>query len=136
MHACVNAPIQECAFLASSQGKLMLSFLGPPLSTTVIFLFVLFSHKLCPTLCDPMDYSLPGFLCPWNFPGKNTEVGYHFLVQGIFLTQGSNPTSHAPTALAGRFFTTIPPIVSYYRSNCAYCRKFRNTNMYFKTKRK
>ena len=28
----------------------------------------------CPTLCDPMDCSLPGS-CPWNFPGKNTEVG-------------------------------------------------------------
>ena len=27
----------------------------------------------------------------WNAPGKNTEVGCHFLLQGIFLTQGSNP---------------------------------------------
>ena len=26
--------------------------------------------------------------CPWNFPGKNTGVGFHFLFQGIFLTQG------------------------------------------------
>ena len=25
----------------------------------------------------------------WNFPGKNTGVGCHFLVQGIFPTQGS-----------------------------------------------
>ena len=30
-------------------------------------------------------------LCPWNSAGKNTGVGCHFLVQGIFLTQGSNP---------------------------------------------
>ena len=30
-------------------------------------------------------------LCPWNFPGKNTEVGCHFLLQGIFPTQGQNP---------------------------------------------
>ena len=30
-------------------------------------------------------------LCPWNFPGKNTGVGCHSLLQGIFLTQGSNP---------------------------------------------
>ena len=30
------------------------------------------------------------FLCPWNTPGKNTGVGCHFLLQGIFLTQGSN----------------------------------------------
>ena len=32
------------------------------------------------------------FLCPWDSPGKNTEVGCHFLLQGIFLTQGSNPS--------------------------------------------
>ena len=28
---------------------------------------------------------------PSNFPGKNTGMGYHFLLQGIFLTQGLNP---------------------------------------------
>ena len=38
----------------------------------------------CLTLCDPW------LLCPWNFPGKNTGVGYHFLLQGIFPTQVSN----------------------------------------------
>ena len=29
-------------------------------------------------------------LCPWDSPGKNTGVGCHALLQGIFLTQGSN----------------------------------------------
>ena len=29
-------------------------------------------------------------LCPWDSPGKNTGVGCHFLLQGIFPTQGSN----------------------------------------------
>ena len=29
-------------------------------------------------------------LCSWTFPGKNTGVGCHFLLQGIFLTQGWN----------------------------------------------
>ena len=29
--------------------------------------------------------------CPWDSPGKNTGVGCHFLLQGIFPTQGSNP---------------------------------------------
>jgi len=29
-------------------------------------------------------------LCPWNFPGKNTGVGCHFVPKGIFLTQGLN----------------------------------------------
>ena len=30
-------------------------------------------------------------LCPWDFPSKGTRVGCHFLLQGIFPTQGSNP---------------------------------------------
>ena len=29
-------------------------------------------------------------LCPWDFPGKTTGVSCHALLQGIFLTQGSN----------------------------------------------
>ena len=29
-------------------------------------------------------------LCPWDFSGKNTGVGCHFLLQGVFPTQGSH----------------------------------------------
>ena len=47
--------------------------------------------QLCPTLCDLMDCSPPGSSCLWDFPGKNTGVGCHALLQGIFPTQGSNP---------------------------------------------
>ena len=46
------------------------------------------SLELCLTLCDPVDSSLPGSSVHWDFPGKNTRVGYHFLLQGIFPTQG------------------------------------------------
>ena len=46
--------------------------------------------KSCLTLCDPMYYSSPGSSCLWDFPGKNTGF-FHFLLQGIFLTQGSKP---------------------------------------------
>ena len=50
------------------------------------------SLQQCQTLCNLVDYSLPGrLLCPWDSPGKNTGVGCPFLLQGIFLTQGSNP---------------------------------------------
>ena len=49
------------------------------------------SLQLCSTLCDPMDCSLPRLLHPWDAPGKNTEVGLHALLQGIFPTQESNP---------------------------------------------
>ena len=47
-------------------------------------------------------------LCPWDFLGKDTGVGYPFLLHGIFLTQESNPCLKSP-ALAGKFFTTAPP---------------------------
>ena len=50
-----------------------------------------------------------GLLCPWNFPGKNTRAGCHFLLQGIFPTQELNRSSRVSPALAGRFFTTVPP---------------------------
>ena len=45
-------------------------------------------------------------LCPWDSPGKNTGVGCHALLQGIFPTQGSNPALLTFPALAGRCFTT------------------------------
>ena len=48
--------------------------------------------QLCLTLCDPMDCMQPAtLLCPWDSPGKNIGVGFHALLQGILLIQGSNP---------------------------------------------
>ena len=43
----------------------------------------------CPTFCDCMDCSSP-VLLPWDYPGMNTGVGFHTLLQGIFLIQESN----------------------------------------------
>ena len=43
-----------------------------------------------PTLCDPLDCSLPGSSVHGDSQGKNTGVGCHALFQGIFPTQGSN----------------------------------------------
>ena len=39
----------------------------------------------------PHGLSPISLLFPWDFPGKNTRVGCHFLLQGIFLSQGLNP---------------------------------------------
>ena len=44
----------------------------------------------CQTLCNPMDYSPPCSSVHGDSLGKNTGVGCHDLLQGIFLTQGSN----------------------------------------------
>ena len=48
------------------------------------------SLQSCPTLCDPVDSSPPGSSLHGHSPGKNTGVGCHALLQGIFPTQGSN----------------------------------------------
>ena len=43
------------------------------------------------TLLRPHGLKPARLLCPWNFPGKNSGVDSHFLLQWIFLTQGLNP---------------------------------------------
>ena len=45
----------------------------------------------CPTLCSLMDCSPPGSSVHAYSPGKNTGVGCHALLQGIFPAQESNP---------------------------------------------
>ena len=47
--------------------------------------------KPCLTLLQPHELWPARLLCPWDFPGKNTAVGCHFLLQGIFLIQELNP---------------------------------------------
>ena len=62
----------------------------------------------------PHALSPARLLCPWNFPGNNTGVGCHFLLQGIYPTQESNPRLlHlrdwlVSLALADRSFTAVP----------------------------
>ena len=46
------------------------------------------------------------FLSPWDAPGKNTRVGCHAFLQGLFPPQGLNPRLFMSPALADRFFTT------------------------------
>ena len=48
--------------------------------------FVCVCAQSCPALCDPVR-----LLCPRDFPVKNTGVGCHSFLLGIFPTQGLNP---------------------------------------------
>ena len=56
----------------------------------------------CIWLCDPADCSLPGSSVHSHSPGKNTGVGCHALLQGIFPTQDRTQVSR----IAGRFSTS------------------------------
>ena len=59
--------------------------------------------QTCPTLCNPMDHSLPFLpLCPWDSP----EHGLPFASPGDLPNPGMEPMS---PALAGGFFATEPP---------------------------
>ena len=52
------------------------------------------SLQLCLTL-QPHELKHSRLLCPWDSPGKNTQVGCRAPLQGIFPTQGLNPHSQA-----------------------------------------
>ena len=49
--------------------------------------------QLCPSLCNLMDCSPPGYSAHGDSPGKTTQVGCHALLQGNFPTQGPKPVS-------------------------------------------
>ena len=61
------------------------------------------------TLCDSVDSSPPGSSVHGDSPGKNPGVGCHVLLQGIFLTRGSNPSLPASPALQADSLPTEPP---------------------------
>ena len=69
------------------------------LSLASIYTCVL-SHV--PLFANPCTVVARRLLCPWNFPGKNTGVGCHFLSRGSSWLRDQT-TSHTP---AGRFFIT------------------------------
>ena len=48
------------------------------------------SHSFVSDTLQPYGLQPTRLLCPWDSPGKNTEMGSHSLLQGIFMTQGSN----------------------------------------------
>ena len=60
------------------------------LGRKIIILY--FSYNVSPSvmssLLQPRGQTPARLLCPLNSPGKNAGVGCHFLLQGIFLTQG------------------------------------------------
>ena len=55
------------------------------------------------TLCDPYGLQPIKFLCPWDFPGKNTGLGCHIL---LLEPPGIKPVT---PSLAGRFLSTMSP---------------------------
>ena len=90
------------SYIVLSYYSIIFSFVSIPtiLLQVILCMLSLFSHvRLFVT-----PWTL--ILCPQDSPGRNTGVGYHALLQGIFLIQGSNPYLLNLPALAGGFLTT------------------------------
>ena len=105
-----HAPSIECFFLNKSTSYLSLcvslnSFCNETSRTWASLSpesrCVISAGRLSPSMCArmlscsvmsdtlwPRGLWLARLLCPWNFPGKNTGVGFHFLLQGIFPPRG------------------------------------------------
>ena len=96
----------------------------------------------------PHGLYLSRILCPWNSPDKNTAVGSHSLLQGIFSTQGLNPVSRIAVYRLGyqgspylcskhrwKFlslvpsFTSFPPLKCPIYSTSSLSRPFASTQL-------
>ena len=79
--------------------------------------------QLCLTFVTPWTVTTR-LLCPWGFSGKNSGVGCHLLLQGIFLTQGSNSCLlHCRQILY--HWATWETIHTYMHTNrCVYIRMY------------
>ena len=104
----LNSRLSFCrlvVFLTEALGC-RFSFLGSQLIISIAGIQAWIYYKHCvtsPLLCESVSYSAvsnslqpPGLwparvLCPWNSPSKNTGVGSHSLLKGIFPTQELNP---------------------------------------------
>ena len=71
--------------------QLVQSQAGPEIARRILNLLYLVTQS-CLTLCDPVDCSPSGSSVHGDSPDKNTGVGCHALLQGIFPTQGLNPS--------------------------------------------
>ena len=76
-----------CLGLEGAWGLRPERFLWGKLRVHAVRACMLTHVQLCAT---PWTIWPARLLCPWNSPGKNTGVGCHSLLQGIFLTQGLN----------------------------------------------
>ena len=86
----------------------------------------------CLILCGPHGLQPARLLCPWDSLGRNTGVGCHALLQGIFLAQGSNPsllcllhwwTISLPLPPRGKPLSALPECISHWVFERELCKK-------------
>ena len=59
--------------------------------TCFVIIRVMIVYSVMSDSLRPRGLQPSRLLCPWDFPGKSTALGCHFLLQGILLTWDLNP---------------------------------------------
>ena len=86
----MHSPVKKIYWLFPSFGNF--ATLSKIISVDYIYLCcAVLSCSVVSTVFDPMECSPPGYSVHGDSPGRNTGVGCHALLQGIFPTQESNP---------------------------------------------
>ena len=106
--------LQVDSFPAEPQGS-------PVLKVTVCFRLLSFSCSVISDSLETHGLEPTRLLCPRDFPGKNTGVGCHFLLQGSRPNPRIEPESPASPALTGSFFTTELPGKPFCCCCCCCC---------------
>ena len=71
----------------------MLHLVFSHVNTLLVYVCVCaLSYSVVYNSLQPHELQHTRLLCLWDFPSKNTGVGSYFLLQGIFLTEGLNPS--------------------------------------------
>ena len=88
--------------------------------------------QLSPTLWESMDCRPPGSSVHGDSPGKNTGVGCHALLQGIFSTQGSNPGLIQVSRITGGLSTiwATREAPTYRNKNVVFLEKEETVSLY------
>ena len=89
VEVCRNRDISKCGYLINVWLNKLIKFSDP--QSFYLWKVKVKSLKRARLFATPWIAACTKLLCPWDFRGKSTVVGCHFLLQGIFPTQGSNP---------------------------------------------
>ena len=110
----VYKTIDTCAYIHTHIDTLTSVYIH---AHTCIYMYTCIYTHVCVCVCQLVSNSLWPYglkparlLCPWNFLGKKTGVGCHFLFQGNLPKPGIEPASLVSLALADGFFTAAPHV--------------------------
>ena len=112
---CGSESFRMAAVLHILGKRLLLFWINSQLSwrrciRSVPFTFSAAAAKLlqpCPTLCDPIDGQPSRLPHPWDFPGKNTGVGCHFLLQ-CMKVKGESEVAQSCSTLSNPMDCSLP----------------------------